>query len=154
VVDAGQNELFNNGHQVGAEDNITGHIYVLRSLSQKPEIREMKNLYKIGFSAQPVKERIVNAAKEPTYLMADVKLVIEYDTYNMDPQKFESLLHRFFAKACVNFDIYDENGQRHSPREWFVVPIPVIETAVKLLINGEIVNYLYNASTSEIVSAE
>lgn len=82
--------------------------------------------------------------------MANVTPVMEYDTYNLNPQKFESLLHRFFAETCLNIDVFDNNGNRHTPREWFVVPLRIIEIAVELLINGEIVNYTYNTAKEEI----
>jgi len=151
VVDADQVEMFDNASKVTGEDKITGHIYVLRSLSQRPEIKDIENLYKIGFSRQPVKERIKNAASDPTYLMADVKLVTQYDTYNMNTQKFESLLHKFFSKSCLNVDVFDNDGNRHTPREWFIVPLHVIENVVTLLINGEIVNYYYDPEVQEIL---
>lgn len=38
----------------------------------------------------------------------------------------------------------------YTPREWFIAPIHVIQTTVKLLISGEIVNYRYNADKQEI----
>ncbi len=151
VIDADQLELFNEQERVAAEDEATGTIYVLRSLSDDPRIKELGDLYKIGFSSVPVEQRIQNAKQEPTYLMADVKVVTEFETYNLNPQKMELLLHTFFAKACLNLDVFDGSGNRHTPREWFVVPLHVIETAVELLINGEIVNYTYDCEQQAIV---
>jgi hypothetical protein len=150
VVEANQVEMYDDGRTVSSDDRVTGYIYVLKSLSQKPEIRSVENLFKIGFASVPVKERIRNAALEPTYLMADVKLVEEYETYNLNPQKFEALIHRFFAEVCLNVDVFDNDGRRYTPREWFVVPLHIIEIAVTLLLSGEIVNYLYNVSLQEI----
>lgn len=40
---------FFNPEDVKQEDQVTGYIYVLRSKSENPEIRNIKNLYKIGF---------------------------------------------------------------------------------------------------------
>jgi hypothetical protein len=37
--------------------------------------------------------------KEPTYLMAPVKIEAEYKTFNMNTQKFEQLLHNFFGAS-------------------------------------------------------
>lgn len=48
-------------------------------------------------------------------------------------------------------DVYDDAGKRYTPREWFVVPLHVIETAVQLLISGEIVHYRYVYQQQEIV---
>ena len=152
VIDAKQLELFDKEDQLKSEDNPTGYIYVLRSLSEDPQIKEITNLYKIGFSRSPVAERIQSAAQEPTYLMAAVKPVAEFQTYNLNPQKMELLLHTFFAEACLELDVFDTDGKRHTPREWFSVPLHVIETAVQLLINGEIVNYRFESKSQEIVS--
>lgn len=136
--------------QISPVDKPTGYIYILRSLSDDLQIKDIRDLYKIGFSSQPVKQRIQNAEQEPTYLMADVAVVTEFQTYNLNPQKLELLLHKFFAKSCLNIDIFDGEGKRHTPREWFVVPLRVIETAIRLLINGEIVNYRYDNQKQEI----
>ena len=76
---------------------------------------------------------------------------MEYRALNLNPQKAELLLHKFFAEACLNIDVFDEAGKRHMPREWFLVPLHLIEAAVTLLVNGEIVNYKYNSSIQEIV---
>ncbi|MEI2834760.1 MAG: GIY-YIG nuclease family protein [Acidimicrobiia bacterium] len=78
------------------EDYESGYIYVVRSLSENPNIREIENLYKIGFSRGPVAERIKNAEKDPTYLMAPVEVVEQYRLLNVNVQKFEHLLHKFF----------------------------------------------------------
>ena len=144
-------ELLSEPNQIGEEDVATGFIYILQSQSDNPEISTIENLYKIGFSRQPVNQRIKNAAQEPTYLMADVRLVTEFHTYNLNPQKLEYLLHTFFAQSCLNFDVVDAQGQHHAPKEWFIVPLNVIEMAVQLLINGEIVNYRYDSQQQEIV---
>lgn len=117
---------------------------MLQSLSTVPEIAGTKNLFKIGYSTVPVPERIKNAAEEPTYLMAPVKVVEVFECYNLNPQKFELLLHTFFGKACLNVDVYDKTGKRFSPREWFIAPLHIIEAAANMLINGDIVNYRYD----------
>lgn len=151
VIDTKQLELLNQEEQVGLDAKHTGYIYVLRSLSDNPQIKERKHLYKIGFSSQPVGERIQNAAQEPTYLMANVTPVTHFATFDLNPQKLELLMHTFFAKACLELDVFDNNGKRYTPREWFEVPLHVIETAVELLINGEIVHYRYDHTRQEIV---
>ena len=116
------NELFVNANIVQEEDIQTGWIYVLKSKSTDPKISSITDLYKIGFSSTPVDERIKNAQKEATYLFADVKKVASYNCYNRNADKLEQLLHRFFASSCLNVDLFDERGQRITPREWFVVP--------------------------------
>lgn len=129
---------------IASEDKESGYIYVLKSLSIKPEIQSIENLYKIGYSTIPVEERIKNAAKEPTYLMAPVSTIAIYKCYNLNPQKFEQLLHTFFGSACLNVDVFDGEGRRHMPREWFIAPLPIVEQAIQYLISGEIIHYRYD----------
>ena len=133
------------------EDKETGHIYVLTSQSEKEDIASLENLYKIGYSSTSVQERIKNAENEPTYLMAPVKIESEWMCYNMNTQKFESLIHRFFGHTCLEIDVFDNNGIRHTPREWFIVPLNAIEQAITLLISGDIVNYMYDKENEVIV---
>ena len=133
------------------EDKETGHIYILTSLSEKEEIASLNNLYKIGYSSTSVQERIKNAENEPTYLMAPVKIESSWICYNMNAQKFESLIHRFFGHTCLEIDVFDNNGIRHTPREWFIAPLKAIEQAVTLLDSGEIINYRYDSVNEVIV---
>jgi hypothetical protein len=151
VIDKNQIELSDEKEQITSDDKATGYIYILRSLSEKPKIKEIKDLYKIGFSSNPVQQRIKNAEKDPTYLMANVMVITEFETYNLNPQILEKLLHIFFAEVCLNLDVFDGEGKRYTPREWFIAPLHVIETAVELLINGDIVNYRYDSQRQEIV---
>ena len=126
------------------EDTTTGHIYVLRSLSADPGIAAIEDLYKIGFSDGPVAERIKNASREPTYLMAPVLEVAGWECLNAPPRNFERLLHQFFGDACLDVEVTGPDGRIHHPREWFIAPLPIIRRAVEMLISGEIVKYRYD----------
>lgn len=142
--EAMNNELFVNAGIVAEEDIETGWIYVLKSRSSNPEISRIKDLYKIGFSNTSVEERIKNAKNEATYLFSDVQLIATYKVYNRNANKLELLLHKFFAEACLDVDLYEQNGQRITPREWFVVPFEIIEETIQLILNENIVNYKYD----------
>lgn len=141
-------DKFNN---ITDEDQESGYIYILESKSDRSEIKAIDNLYKIGFSRIPVEERVKNAEQEPTYLMAPVSIVSVFKCYNINPQKLEQLLHNFFGNSCLNIDIYDKNGQRHTPREWFIAHISIIEEAIQLIINGKIVAYKYDSAQQIII---
>lgn len=130
--------------KVTEEDTQNGYIYILKSLSSNDVISTKKNLYKIGFSTTPVETRIKNAVNDPTYLMAEVKITAVYEVYNVNPQKLEQLIHKFFGNTCLDIEIYDKHQKVHKPREWFVVPLKVIDEAIKLIISGEIIKYKYN----------
>ncbi|NCB03541.1 MAG: GIY-YIG nuclease family protein, partial [Spirochaetia bacterium] len=108
-------------------------------------------LYKVGYSTTEVKERIKNAVNEPTYLMAPVKIVSVYETYNMNTQKFEQLIHKFFGKVCLNIDISGDASKRYTPREWFVVSLDIIEKAIELIISGEIIHYRYDEKSERLI---
>ena len=69
--------------EILTDDEVSGYIYVLRSLSEDPQIAGIKDLHKIGFSRDAVEKRIKNAEKSPTYLMAPVEVVATYRTYNL-----------------------------------------------------------------------
>lgn len=144
-------DLFVNTGMVQEEDIQTGWIYVLKSKSTNPKISSIQNLYKIGFSSSPVDDRIKNAKNEATYLFSDVQKVTSYKCYNRNADKLEGLLHKFFAAACLNIDLFDKEGQRLNPREWFVVPLEVIEEAINLIIKESIINYRYDVDTGSIV---
>ena len=110
----------------------------------------IKDLYKVGFASSSVDERIKNARHEATYLYAEVQKVATYKVYNRNADKLESLLHRFFANACLDIDLFNEKGQRLNPREWFVVPFDVIEETIQLILNENIVNYEYDPVSKKI----
>ncbi len=120
------------------EDNDSGFIYVLTSKSSDDRISTKKNLYKIGFAKEDVNRRVANTINEPTYLMASVSIVSVYQCFNMNPQKLEQLLHKFFGKSCLDIEIFDKNGNKHHPREWFIAPLAVIDEAIELIISGEL----------------
>lgn len=144
--------LMKNFNIITEEDKEAGFIYVLKSKSNDPKIKTIPNLYKIGFSKIAVEERIKNAENEPTYLMASVSIVTAFKCYNMNPQKLEQLLHTFFGSACLNIDIFDKKGVRHTPREWFIAPIDIIQKSIELIISGEVIGYKYDVGNEIIVN--
>lgn len=144
------NQLQENFNTVQEEDVPSGWIYVLKSKSENPEIQNLENLYKIGFSKNPVQERIKNASKEATYLFADVEIIDSRACFNVNIQKLEGLIHRFFAEACLDIDLYDKSGNRYIPREWFVVPLHVIDEVIQLLLNGNIIHHKYNVVSKRV----
>ena len=145
-----EQDLFVNTGLVKEEDVQSGWIYVLKSKSTNSQIVNIRDLYKIGFARNSVDGRIKNAKNEATYLFADVQKVATYKVYNRNADKLEGLLHRFFANACLDIDLFSENGQRLNPREWFVVPFEVIEETIQLILNESIVNYQYDPVTKKI----
>jgi len=151
-VDKVNEEYLEKFNVITNADEAAGYIYVLKSKSTDINIISIQNLYKIGYSKIDVQERIKNAEKEPTYLMAPVSIQGAWQCYNMNPQKLEQLLHNFFGNSCLEIDVFDEKGKRHTPREWFIAPIEVIEQAIELIINGKIVNYKFDSENMTIIN--
>ena len=145
-----EQDLFVNTGLVKEEDIQSGWIYVLKTKSTNSQIVNIKDLYKVGFASNSVEERIKNAKHEATYLFAEVQKVATYKVFNRNANKLESLLHRFFANACLDIDLFNEKGLRLNPREWFVVPFDVIEETIQLILNENIVHYEYDPLTKKI----
>lgn len=151
LIESVERDFFKTPTQLDEDDTQSGWIYIVKSKSTNPSIASIKDLYKIGFSSTPVDKRISNAKNEATYLYADVQKVASYACYNINANKLEELLDRFFATACLNVDVFDPAGRRITPREWFVIPLTVIEEAIEFIINGLIVNYKYDVEKKMIV---
>jgi len=133
------------------EDRVTGHIYILKSLSEDSRIKDIQNLYKVGYTTGKVEDRIRNAQRDSTYLMAPVKIAASYKCLNMNAQKFEQLIHRFFDEVKLDMSLTFSNGKSYVPSEWYVVPLDVLDRVVDLIINGEIVHYRYDSGLRDIV---
>lgn len=137
--------------EILGDDEASGYIYVLRSLSDDPQIAGIKDLHKIGFTRGTVEARIKNAEKSPTYLMAPVEVVASYRTYNLKASALENLLHRVFAEVRLDLTQADPKGRAYDPSEWFVAPRNVIDQAIELIMSGDIVNYLYDRVAQRLV---
>lgn len=124
----------------------------VRSHSPSPEIAKLDGqFFKIGFTTGSFEDRIRGAKDDPTFLMAPVHPVRTYDAINLNANKFENLIHRFFAEARMDIEVMDRFGKPFRPREWFLLPLPVIETAIAMLIDGTILQHRYDAVECEIV---
>ena len=128
---------------------VRGTVYIVESLSEDPNIVALKGrLYKIGFTTQPIDKRLADVEKDPTFLCAKVQMRATYET-NFSARKLEQLLHQFFANANLRVEVV--LGRRLVPKEWFVVPLDLVEEAVKRILDRSIVNYLYDAVSRKIL---
>lgn len=135
-----------------SDDISTGVIYVLRSNSNDPKIKDNREIiHKIGVTGGDIRKRIANAKEDPTFLMADVEVVALYELSNINRIKLENLLHKFFEPARLDINIKDRFGKSIVPREWFLVPLFVIDEAVNKIKDGTIVNFYYDIKSGKIV---
>lgn len=116
------------------DDYKTGYIYVLKSLSEDPQIANIKSLYKIGFTKKSVSQRIANAENESTYLYAPVKVVEQFQVINLDPEKLETAIHHVLEDYRLDVSIKAPNGKVITPREWFVIDLPKVEEIVNAIV--------------------
>lgn len=129
----------------------TGTIYVLRSKSDHPFIAEHRELiHKIGVTGGKIETRIANAAYDATYLLAEVSVVATYKLAGINRTKMENLFHRIFAPAQLELEIQDRFGHPVRPREWFLVPLHVIEEATRRIMDGSITDYVYDPKVAQL----
>ncbi|UUV23645.1 MULTISPECIES: GIY-YIG nuclease family protein [Lysinibacillus] len=112
----------------------SGHIYVLKSLSNDPQIKGIKNLYKIGYTKGSVEKRISNAENESTFLYAPVGIVAVYEVFNMSGSKFETALHHVLAHKNLDVSILGVNGKMIVPKEWFVISLEELQEAINQIV--------------------
>lgn len=135
-------------------DSTTGTIYVLRSKSDHPMVSENRDLvHKIGVTTLGVEKRIAGAHLQPTFLMAPVEVVATYELYNINQTRLENLIHRIFGNAQLDIEIPDRFGRPVMPREWFLVPLFVIDEAVQKIKDGTITKFRYDPEKASLVSS-
>lgn len=132
----------------------TGTIYVLRSKSNHPVVAQHREImHKIGVTSGKVEARIAGAEKSATYLLAGVDVVASYKVYGVNCQKLESLIHKVFSAAQINLTIPDRFGHMVRPREWFLLPLPVIDEAVARIRDRSILGCRYDPASGQLVES-
>lgn len=133
-------------------DTASGTVYVLRSKSDNPLVSKSRDvIHKIGVTSGDVKKRIANPKIDPTFLMADVEIIATYELSNISRSKLEGLIHKFFEPAKLDIEIKDRFGHPVVPREWFLVPLFIINEAIDRIKDGSIVRCHYDAKVGKIV---
>jgi hypothetical protein len=137
------------------DDIESGTIYVLRSMSSHPFVTAHRELiHKIGVTGGNVETRVANAVKDATYLLADVEIVATYKLHNLNRTRMENIFHRLFGAAKLDLTIDDRFGNPVKPREWFLVPLHVIDEAVERIRNGSITDVVYNPTTARLIASD
>lgn len=136
-----------------SDDMESGTIYVLRSHSSHPFVLGHRALiHKIGVTGGTVEARIAGADKDATYLLADVEVVATYKLHNINRTKLEKIFHKLFAAAQLDLTIQDRFGHPVKPREWFLVPLHVIDEAVQHIRHGTIGAVAYDPKTARLLT--
>ena len=140
------------GDTAEPDDLESGTIYVLRSQSSHPFVAQHRELiHKIGVTGGKVETRLAGADKDATYLLADVEVVATYKLHNLNRTRLENIIHRIFSTAQIDVTIEDRFGQPIKPREWFLVPLHVIDEAVQRIRDGSIAQVTYDPKAAQLV---
>ena len=152
LTDTDMGPLF--GDSPEPDDIESGTIYVLRSQSTHPFVTEHRELiHKIGVTGGKVETRIAAAATDATYLLANVEIVATYKLHNLNRTRMENIFHRLFGAAQIDVAIEDRFGNPVKPREWFLVPLHVIDEAVERIRDGSITDMVYDPSSAQLIRA-
>ena len=149
VTSPGLGPLFSD--ELESDDLESGTIYVLRSNSKHPEIIKNREIFhKIGVTGNDINKRIVNAKNDPTFLMSEVEVVATYKLANIKRHKLENLIQSFFKNAKLDIDIKDRFGKPVNPKEWFLVPIFIIDEVVEKIKDGTISDFYYDVNSATL----
>jgi hypothetical protein len=149
--------LFGNAAPAEAEPDLlpTGTLYVLRSRSTHPTIAAHRDLiHKIGITGGSVKARIAGAANDATYLLAEVDVVATYKLHDVHRARLETLIHRVLNKVRFDAEIPDRFGKPVRPREWFLVPLPIIDEIVARIADGTLAGMSYDPQSVALIPAK
>lgn len=130
----------------------TGTLYVLRSRSPHPQVAAHRDLiHKIGITGGSVEARIAGARNDATYLLDDVDVVATYTLHDVQPRRLEALIHRVLGNVRFDVQITDRFGKPVHAREWFLVPLPVINEIVARISDGSLTGLLYDRDQAALV---
>lgn len=146
-----RDSTFDSMQGITHHDKRTGLIYILRSQSQDPALRGIRNLYKIGYTEKSVEQRIAGAERQQTYLEAPVQVVTTFECYNLDPRRFERLVHAMLHLQRVNVQLHSQDGSTYRPREWFDVELDTAREIVRRIVDGTIAQYRMDNTTGRLV---
>jgi len=109
----------------------TGVVYVLRSLSSKPEAA---GLLKVGTTAGAVEDRIARAETQSAFLFAPVEVVETFELYGHSAKEAEKRIHEALRSYHVALRVTGPDGRSFSATEWFKAKPPLIEAMVKKVL--------------------
>lgn len=139
---------FNN---ISHKDKRAGQIYFVTTLSDNPALKSIPNLVKIGYTELTVEERTKNAVRDIAFLESPIKILATVECYNLNPNKFESLIHGFLHAQRLKMTLTGKDGKAYNPREWFSIPLDIAREVVRRIIDGSIVQYRMDNTTCRLV---
>ncbi|WP_263588587.1 GIY-YIG nuclease family protein [Sphingopyxis sp. GC21] len=130
----------------------TGTLYVLRSRSTHPTIAAHRDLiHKIGITGGSVEARVAGAADDATFLLADVDIIATYQLFDVNRTGLERLIHRVLDSVRFDVEIPDRFGKMIRPREWFLVPLSIVDEIVDRIGNGSLAGMTYDRNAAKLM---
>lgn len=130
-------------------DTPMASVYVLRSLTDDPQLAPFTDLHKIGSTCQEVESRISGASKDATFLGAPVEIVATYKVPEGTEATFERILHKVFANSRLDIWFEQDGRLGESATEWFDVPLGAIDDAISMVEAETITRYAWNRDTQK-----
>lgn len=109
----------------------TGFVYVLRSLSEKPEVQ---GLLKVGTTSGAVEDRIAYAETQSTFLFAPVAIVDTYELVGHSAKEAEQRIHRALRPYHIALRVTGPDGRSFSSVEWFRATPQLVEKAIRQVL--------------------
>ncbi|WP_042806051.1 GIY-YIG nuclease family protein [Thioalkalivibrio sp. ALE19] len=135
-------------------DRRSGTVYILRSRSRHPALREYRDLVKIGYTEGSVEDRIRNAENDPAFLEGPVEVFESFACYNLDPRKFEGLVHGFLAERRLSIRMKSKSGKTVHPREWFAVSPEDAVRVAEAIVDGTIAQYRLDSVSGRVLGRQ
>lgn len=107
-------------------------------------------IHKIGITGGSVDARIAGARDDATYLLDDVDVVATYTLHDVHPRRLEALIHRVLGSVRFDIEIADRFGKLVRPREWFLVPLSIIDELVTRINDGSIIGSTYDPASASL----
>jgi hypothetical protein len=64
------------------------------------------------------------------------------------------MIHRIFEPARLDIEVKDRFGNPVIPREWFLVPLFVVDEVVDKIRDGTITGYVYDPKAAALTRSE
>lgn len=112
----------------------TGHVYVLRSRSPRPEA---DGLLKIGTTAGAVEDRVARAETQGAFLFAPVEIIDTYAFKGLSAKEAEKALHQALRPFHVALKVTGPDGRAFNATEWFRLDVETVRRAVDSLFRQQ-----------------
>lgn len=80
-----------------------------------------------------------------------MEIVATHKLFNINRIKLENRIHRIFDPPPLDIESKDSFGNPVIPREWFLVPLFVIDDAVEKIKDSMITGYVYDPKSAGLV---